>query len=73
MRHWHKLCKEVVESLSLEVLKEHVGVALRDVVSRHGGDGSMVGLDGLRGFSNLNDSIIQGFYYSCQVWSWKHQ
>ena len=29
----------VVESLSLKVFKKHVDVALRDVVSGHGGDG----------------------------------
>ena len=34
---------EVVESLPLEVFKEHGDVALRDVVSGRGGDG--LGLD----------------------------
>ena len=33
----------VAESLSLEVLKNHVDVALMDMVSGHGGDGLMVG------------------------------
>ena len=37
-----------MESPSLEVLRKHVAVALRDMVSGHGGDGLMVGLDGLR-------------------------
>ena len=37
------------ESPSLEVFKRHVDVALRHVVSGHGGDGLMVGLDGLSG------------------------
>ena len=32
VRHWHRLLREVVESLSLEVLKNHIDVALRDVV-----------------------------------------
>jgi len=32
-----------VESLPLEVFKKHVDVALRDVVSGHGGDALMVG------------------------------
>ena len=36
-------------SLSLEVFKECGDVALRDVVSGHGGDGLMVGLDDLSG------------------------
>ena len=47
-----------MESPSLEVLKKSVDVALRDTVSGYGGDGLMVGLDNLRGLSNLNDSII---------------
>ena len=41
--------QEVVESPSLEVFKNYGDVALRDVVSRHGGDGSTVGLDDLSG------------------------
>ena len=34
---WHRLPMEVVESPSLEVFKNCVAVALRDVVSGHGG------------------------------------
>jgi len=34
---------------ALEVFKEHVNVALRDMVSGHGGDGLMAGLDYLSG------------------------
>ena len=34
---------------SLEVFKSHVDVALRNMVSGHGGDGLMVGLDDLTG------------------------
>jgi len=36
VRQWHRLPREVVESLSLEVFKERVGGALRDTVSGHG-------------------------------------
>ena len=36
VRQWHRLPKEVVESLSLEVFTNHGDVALRDVVSGHG-------------------------------------
>ena len=38
-----------MESLSLEVLKNRVDVALRDVVSGHGGDGLAVGVGDLSG------------------------
>jgi len=41
---WHRLPGVVVESPSLEVFQSRVDVALRDVVSGHGGDGLMVGL-----------------------------
>ena len=42
----------------LETLKKRVDVALRDVVSGHGGDGLATGQNDLSGLSNLNDSMI---------------
>ena len=38
--HWNRLPRRV-----MEVLKKCVDVGLRDMVSRHGGDGSVVGLN----------------------------
>ncbi len=32
MRHWHRLPREVVESLSMEVFRNHGVVAVRDIV-----------------------------------------
>ena len=54
----NRVPREVMESLSLQVFKRRGDVSLRDVVSGRSGDGLMVGLDGLRGLSNLNESII---------------
>ena len=51
----------MVKSLSLEVFKGRVVVALRDMVIGHGDDGLMVGLGDLSGLSNLNDSVILWF------------
>mgnify|MGYP001855906276 CR=1 FL=1 len=58
VRQWHRLLREVMGSPSLEVFRSHGDVALRDVVSGHGGGG--LGLDQviLGIFSNLNDSMI---------------
>ena len=47
--HRLRLPTEVMESLSLEVLEGLVDVALRNMVSGHGGDGLVAGLDDLRG------------------------
>ena len=48
----------VVESPSLEVFKNWADVALRDVVSGHGGAGLELDLVILEDFSNLYDSVI---------------
>ena len=43
VRHWNKLPKE---GPSLEVFKNHGDMALRDMVSGHGGDGLLDDLSG---------------------------
>ena len=45
VRRWHRLPREMVESLSLEVFKKCVDVALKIMVSGHGRDELMAGLD----------------------------
>ena len=49
MRHWYGLRRGVVKSLSPELFEKCGVVALRDVVSGHGGVGLMAVLDDLRG------------------------
>jgi len=58
VRLWQSLPRVVVESLFLEVFKKCRDVAMREMVSGHGGDGLTVGLDNLRGLFNLNDSMF---------------
>ena len=53
-----QLLSGVVESLSLEVLKKHGDVALRDVVNGHGGGGLGLALVIIEVFPNLYDSIL---------------
>ena len=47
VRYWSRLPREVVESPSLEVVKDCGEVTLRDEVSGHGGDGLTIGLNDL--------------------------
>ena len=56
--HWHRLPREVVEPLSLEVFKNHVDVALKCMVSGHGEDVLMIGLHDLSGLFQCNDPVI---------------
>ena len=49
VRYWNRLPREVVESPSLEMLHDHVNVALRAMVSGHGRDGLAIKLYDLSG------------------------
>ena len=44
--------------MTLEVFRNHGDVALRDMVSGHGGNGMGLDYGVLEIFSNLNDSVI---------------
>jgi len=46
--HCNRLPREMEQSPSLQMFKNCVDAALKDMISGHGGDGLMVGLD-LRG------------------------
>jgi len=48
VRYWHRLPREVEESLPREVFRKCAG-ALKDVVSGHGTDGLMAGVGDVRG------------------------
>ena len=51
--HWHRLPSEVVESPSLEVFNKRADVALRNMLSGHGGGGSMAEPDDPSGLLQL--------------------
>ena len=53
MRHWHRLHREVVGSLSLEVFVNREDVALGYMVSGPGWNGLVVELDDLKGLPQL--------------------
>lgn len=50
--------REGMEALSLEVFKQRVDVALKGMVSGHGGEGLGLDYTSLVVFSTLNDSVI---------------
>lgn len=59
VRHWHRLLKEAVESLSLEAFNKHLDIVLRNMVQwgilvKGGWLDWMI----LEVFSNLDDSMI---------------
>jgi len=57
-----RAAQEGVELPTLDVFRNTVDMALRDVVTGYGEDGLTVGLDELIGLSNLNKSTIHDSY-----------
>ena len=55
---WHRLPREVVGSPSLGVLRNHVDMALRDVVCGHGGGGLGLDMVTLEVFFSLKGSMV---------------
>ena len=49
VRYWHRLPRVVLESPSLEMFKNNGDVTVRDMISGHGGDGLMAGLNDVSG------------------------
>jgi len=49
VRYWHRLPRVVLESPSLEMFKKHGDVTVRYMISGHGGDGLMAGLNDVSG------------------------
>lgn len=50
---WQRLYREMAESPSLKMFKNHGDVMLMDMVSAHGRDELTVGLDDLKGLPTL--------------------
>lgn len=49
VKHWNRLSRELVQSPSLKVLKNHVDMALRVTVTQYCGNGLTAGLYDLSG------------------------